>query len=184
MLLTSKYFWDIRIIHKVTLFSPYLWAYFLGLLKPMCCGIFVSVVMSMLVMTHEFNLESFLTHSWPHVWPNSWLFSFKCPYTYTIDIFSCLFSTCTREWSKLVINTTKCENSCHLCSWHQWPFGASQSWFQKFITKSKLIQSIIYKKTSRRLAFEVFSEINILKQFPKNRFLLRSRSKKSFVWHS
>jgi hypothetical protein len=26
------------------------------------------------------------------------------------------------------------------------PLGASQSWFQKFVTKSKLIQSIIYKR--------------------------------------
>jgi len=57
-----------------------------------------------------------------------WLFSFKYSYTYTLDIFSCLFSTCTREWFKLVIRIlTKCENSYHLCSWHQWPFRTSQS---------------------------------------------------------
>ncbi len=79
-------------------------------------------------------------------YPNSWFFSFKCPYIYTLDILSCLFKTCTREWSKLVIKTTKGENSYHLCSWHKWPFGASWSWLQKFITKSKLIQSIIYKR--------------------------------------
>jgi hypothetical protein len=53
-------------------------------------------------------LEPSLTHSE--------FFSFKCPYTYTLDIFSCLFSTCTREWSKLIIKTTKGENSYHLCS--------------------------------------------------------------------
>jgi hypothetical protein len=74
-------------------------------------------------------------------------FSFKCPYTYILDIFSCLFSTCcTKEWSKLVIKITKGENSYHLCSWHQWPFRTSRSWLQKFITRWKLIQSIIYKK--------------------------------------
>jgi len=33
-----------------------------------------------------------------------------------------------------------------ICVLDQWPFGASRSWFQKFITKSKLIQSIIYKR--------------------------------------
>jgi len=69
---------------------------------------------------------------------------FKCPYIYTLYVY--IYSTCTREWSKLVIKTTNGENSYHLCSWHQWPFGASQFWFQKFITKSKLIQSIIYKR--------------------------------------
>jgi hypothetical protein len=74
------------------------------------------------------------------------IFLKRCPYTYTLNIFSYLFRTCTREWSKLVIKTTNGENSYHLCSWHQWPFGASWSWFQKFIIKSKLIQSIIYKK--------------------------------------
>jgi hypothetical protein len=50
----ARYIWDIRVIRKVTLFSPYFWAYFLGFLKPMCCGIFVLVVMSVLVLTHEF----------------------------------------------------------------------------------------------------------------------------------
>jgi hypothetical protein len=102
-------------------------------------------------------IEPFLTHLNPI--PN--LFIFKCPYTYTIDIFSCLFSTCIREWSKLVIKALKGENNYHLCSWHQSPFKASQSWFLKFMTKSKLIQSIICKKTSSRLAFEIFSKINI-----------------------
>jgi hypothetical protein len=104
-------------------------------------------------------------------------FSFKCLYTYTLDIFSCLFSARTREWSKLVIKTTKGENSYHLCFWHQWPFGNSWSWLQKFITKWKLIQSIIYKKNSSRLAFKVFLKINIQEKFPKNRFLLCSWSK-------
>jgi hypothetical protein len=92
-------------------------------------------------------------------------FSFKCPYT--LDIFSYLYSTCTREWSKLVIKTTNGENNYHLCFWHQWPFGASQSWFQKFIIKSKLVQSIIYKKTSSKLTFEVFSKINIQEKLSK-----------------
>jgi hypothetical protein len=54
MLIMGKYIWDIRIIHKVALFSLYLWAYVLRLLKPMWCAIFVLVVMSLLVMTHEF----------------------------------------------------------------------------------------------------------------------------------
>ncbi len=80
----------------------------------------------------------FLTHSR--------FFSSKCLYTYTLDIFSCLFSTCTREWSKLIINITKDENNYHLCSWHQWPFKTSWSWLKKFITKGNLIESIIYKR--------------------------------------
>jgi len=62
-------------------------------------------------------------------------FSFKCFHIYTLVIFSCLFSACTREWSKLVIKTTKGENSYHLCFWHQWPFKTSWSWLQKFIAK-------------------------------------------------
>jgi hypothetical protein len=63
-----------------------------------------------------------------------------------LDIYFCLFSTCTREWSKSVIKTTKGENSYHLCFLHQWPFGTSWYWFQKIIIKWKLIQSIIYKR--------------------------------------
>jgi len=119
-------------------------------------------------------LEPFLT-----------FFSFKCPYTYTLNMYFCLFNTCIREWSKLVIKITKDENSYHLCSWHQWPFRTSWSWFQKFITKWKLIQSIIYKKTSSRLAFEVFLKINIQEKFPKSKFLnLCFWSKKSLVWYS
>jgi hypothetical protein len=42
----------------------------------------------------------------------------KCPYTYTLDFFSFLFSTCTKEWSKPVIKIIKGENSYHLHSWH------------------------------------------------------------------
>jgi len=60
--------------------------------------------------------KPFLTHSWPNFDPIPNHFSFKCPYTYTLDIFSCLFSTCTREWSKQIIKITKDENSYHLCS--------------------------------------------------------------------
>jgi hypothetical protein len=70
----------------------------------------------------------------------------KCPYTYTLVIFSCLFNTYTREWSELTIKIKKDENSYHLCSWHQWPFKTSWSWLQKSITKWKLIQSTIYKR--------------------------------------
>ncbi len=88
--------------------------------------------------------------------------------TYTLHIFSCLFSTCTREWSKLVFKTTKGENNYHLCSWHQWPFRTSWSWFQKFIIKWELIQSIIYKRHQVKLAFEVFLKINIEENFQKN----------------
>jgi hypothetical protein len=91
-----------------------------------------------------------------HSLPNSWFFPFKRPYTCTLDTFSCLFSTCTREWSKLVIKITKGENSYHLCSWHQWPFGASWSWFQKIIIKSKLIQWIIYKRQQVSLHLKYF----------------------------
>ncbi len=118
-----------------------------------------------------------------HYWPNYWLFSFKYPYIYALYVFSCLFNTCTREWSKLVIRTTKGENSYHLCFWYQWPFGASRSWFQIFITISKLIQLIIYNKTSNRFAYEVLKKNNIQEKFPQNRFFL-CLDQKSFVWHS
>jgi len=77
--------------------------------------------------------------------------------------FSCLFSTWTKEWSKIAIKTTKGENSYHLCSWHQCPFEASQSWFQKFITKSKLIQSIIYKRHQVGWHLEYFQKITSMK---------------------
>jgi hypothetical protein len=99
--------------------------------------------------------KPFLTH----YWAKYWLFSFKYPYIYALDVFSCLFNTCTREWSKLVIRTTKGENSYHLCFWHQWPFGASRSWFQIFITISKLIQSIIYRKHQIGLHMKYFKKI-------------------------
>jgi hypothetical protein len=106
-----------------------------------------------------------------HSWPNYWLFFYRCPYTYTIDLFFLLILYMHKEWSKLVIKTTRGENSYCLCFWHQWPFGVSKSWFQKFINKSKLIQSIIYKKTSSSLAFEVLSKLNIQGKFPqKNSF--------------
>jgi hypothetical protein len=39
----------------------------------------------------QLNLVNVLDHSWP----DSWFFSFKCPYNYTLDIFSCLFCKCT-----------------------------------------------------------------------------------------
>jgi len=91
-----------------------------------------------------------------------------------IRFFSCLFNTWTREWSKLIIKIKQDENNYHLCSSRQWPFKTPQSWFKKFITKWKLIKSIIYKKTSSRLAFEIFLKISIQKKFPKNRFFLCS----------
>jgi hypothetical protein len=75
-----------------------------------------------------------LDYSWPILDPIPNFSLLKCPYIYIIDIFSCLFSTCTREWSKVIIKTT-----------NYWPFMASKSWLQKFITKSKLIHEIIYK---------------------------------------
>jgi hypothetical protein len=42
-------------------------------------------------------------------------FNFKCPYTYTLNIFSIYFVHAQGKWSKLVIRITKDENSYHLC---------------------------------------------------------------------
>jgi hypothetical protein len=77
------------------------------------------------------------------------------------DFFSCLFSICTRNGSKLIIKTTKGENFYHLCSWHQSPFKTSQFWFQKFLIKWKLIQSIIYKRHWVVWHLKYFLKINI-----------------------
>jgi hypothetical protein len=125
--------------------------------------------------------KPFLTH----FWPNYWLFSFKCPYNYTLDIFSCLFNTCTRKWSKLVIKTTTGENSYHSCSWHQWPFGVLGFQFQKFITKSKLIQSITYKKHQIDWHLKYFQNLTSKKNSQKiDFFFCVFDQKKSFMWHS
>jgi hypothetical protein len=121
----------------------------------------------------------FLNHSWPI--PD--FFSFKCPYIYTLDIFSYLLNTCTREWPKLVIKTTNSENSYHLCYWHQWPFGASWSWFQKFITKSKLIQLIIYKRHQVGWHLKYFQKLTSKKNSQKIvSFCVPNQ--KNHVWHS
>ncbi len=83
----------------------------------------------------------FLNHSWLVL-----DFFLLNVFTLTLDIFSYLFITCTRKWSKRIIKTINGGNSYHLCSWHQWPFGVSSWFFQKIITKSKSIQLIIYKR--------------------------------------
>ncbi len=141
-----------------------LWGLWAPWLKPIIC---------INILIPEPFLTQFLT-----------FFSFKCPYTYTLDIFSYLFNTCRREWSKLIIKTIMVKIVIICVLDINGPFGASQFWFQKFITKSKLIQSIICKrhqvsshlKYSQKLTSKFFFQ-NVDSFHAPNK-------KKSFMWHS
>jgi hypothetical protein len=176
----AKIMRKLDLLKKKTIPSTYTLVYFIGLgglCFPHLCTHSWKIMSTQkpIICINIFISKPFITQF-------SIFFSFKCPYAYKLDIFSCLFNRCIREWSKIVIKITKGENNYHLCSWHQWPLGISLSWLPKFITKWKMIKLIIYKKISSRLAFEVFLKINIWEKFPKSRFLLHSRWKNPWCY--